>query len=199
MFHRGHLSVKGEMGSVKGETISANFWQGKVQIYRHFRLWWPLREGRDGKCEGGNNKCEFLARESANLSPILARQWWRHFRLTTSVSLSLSLSLSPIVPHAQYRKRFCASYNKVWRMPRNYVVLPWTKRAMLLIHKSESCGIKESGRLIQLLYRERRRLATATTSMIDSSQQDQTADSSISHDALSRWFFFFFFFFFCPG
>ena len=34
-----------------------------------------LREGRDGKCEGGNDKCEFLARESANLSPILARQW----------------------------------------------------------------------------------------------------------------------------
>ena len=42
---------------------------------------WPLREGRDGKCEGGNDKCEFLASESANLSPILARQWWRHFRL----------------------------------------------------------------------------------------------------------------------
>ena len=88
MFHRGDLSVKGETGSarVKGETISANFWQGKVQIYRQF-----LRnngdvtsvsgdlsrdhEGRDGKREGGNDKCEFLARESANLSPILARQW----------------------------------------------------------------------------------------------------------------------------
>ena len=36
MFHRGDLSVKGETGSVKGETISANFWQGKVQIYRQF-------------------------------------------------------------------------------------------------------------------------------------------------------------------
>ena len=44
--------------------------------------------------EGGNDECEFLARESANLSPILARQWWRHFRLTTSVSLLPSLSLS---------------------------------------------------------------------------------------------------------
>ena len=92
------------------------------QWWRHFRLWWPLRERRDGKCEGGNDKCEFLARESANLSPMLARQFWRHFRLTTSVSLlpshhfrlttSVSLSLSPIVPHAQYRKRFRASYNK---------------------------------------------------------------------------------------
>ena len=52
--------------------------------------WWPLREGRDGKCEGRNEKCEFLARESVNSSPILARQWWRHFRLSLSVSLSLS-------------------------------------------------------------------------------------------------------------
>ena len=34
--HNGDLSVKGETGSVKGETISANFWQGKVQIYRQF-------------------------------------------------------------------------------------------------------------------------------------------------------------------
>ena len=68
---------------------------------------WPLREGRDGRWEGGNDKCELLARESTNLSPILARQWWRHFCLTTSISLLpslslyLSLSLSPIVPHAQ--------------------------------------------------------------------------------------------------
>ena len=88
--------------------------------------WWPLREGRDGKCEGRNEKCEFLARESVssspivrifgeervNSSPILARQWWRHFRLSLSVCLylSLSLSLSPKVPHAQYRKRGSASY-----------------------------------------------------------------------------------------
>ena len=88
MFHRGDLSVKGETGSVKGETIVRIFGKG-----------------------------------SANLSPILARQWWRHFRLTTSVSLlpshyfrlTLSLSLSPIVPHAQYRKRLRASYNKCKR------------------------------------------------------------------------------------
>ena len=29
-----------------------------------------------------------------NSSPILARQWWRHFRLSLSLSLSVSLSLS---------------------------------------------------------------------------------------------------------
>ena len=28
--HNGNLSVKGETGSVKGETKSANFWHGKV-------------------------------------------------------------------------------------------------------------------------------------------------------------------------
>ena len=70
--------------------------------------WWPLRERRDGKCEGRNEKCEFLARESVSSSPIvrifgkgkwkfiasLARQWWRHFRLSLSVCISLSLSLS---------------------------------------------------------------------------------------------------------
>ena len=89
--HHGDLSVKGETGSVKGETKSANFWQGKVWAHRQL--------------------CEFLARESVNSSSILARQWWRHFRL----SLSLSLSLSPKVPHAQYRKRFRASYNKTVR------------------------------------------------------------------------------------
>ena len=46
-----------------------------------------------------------------NSSPILARQWWRHFRLSLSLCISLSVSLSPNVPHAQYRKRFRASYN----------------------------------------------------------------------------------------
>ena len=61
---------KGEMGSVKGESKSANFRQGKV--YKIIA------------------KCEFLARENVNLSPILARQWSRHFRLCLSVSLSLS-------------------------------------------------------------------------------------------------------------
>ena len=44
----------------------------------------PWRERR--KVWRENDKCEFLARKSANLSPILARQWWRHFRLTTSVT-----------------------------------------------------------------------------------------------------------------
>ena len=81
------------------KTKSANFWQGKV--WAHCQL------------------CEFLARDSVNSSPILARHWWRHFRL--SLYLSLSLSLSPKVPHAQYRKRFRASYN-------NYGCIMYTLR-----------------------------------------------------------------------
>ena len=91
--HHGDLSAKGETKSAKGETKSANFWQGKVEAHRQL--------------------CEFLARESVNSSPILARQWWRHFSL--SLCLYLSLPLSPKVPHAQYRKRFHASYNKYTR------------------------------------------------------------------------------------
>ena len=115
-----------ERGGRKPEALNI-FCNGKCELIANFSATWPLREGRDGKCEGRNEKCEFLARESVswlceflaresvNSSPILARQWWRHFRLSLSLSLSvcisLSLSLSPKVPHAQYRKRFRASYN----------------------------------------------------------------------------------------
>ena len=60
---------------MKGETIGANFWQGKVQI---------LRDNGDVT--------------SVSLLP--------------SHNFRLSLSLSSIVPHAQYRKRGSASYNR---------------------------------------------------------------------------------------
>ena len=86
--------------------------------------WWPLREGRDGKIEGRNEKCEFLARESVRSSPIVGIfgkgkcEFIANFSATmvtslpsVSLCISLSLSLSPKVPHAQYRKRFRASYN----------------------------------------------------------------------------------------
>ena len=81
--------------------------------------WWPLREGRDGKCEGRNEKCEFLARGSVSSSPIVRifgkgkRKFIANFgatmltslpSLSLSLCLYLSLSLSPKVPHAQYRK-----------------------------------------------------------------------------------------------
>ena len=76
--------------------------------------WWPLREGRDGKCEGRNEKCEFLARESVSSSPIVRvfGKWKCEFianRATMvtslpslSLSLYLSLSLSLSLSHRKY-------------------------------------------------------------------------------------------------
>ena len=66
-------------------------------------------------------RCTFFARKStkmiANFSatkvtslPSLSLSL--SLSLSFSFSLSLSLSLSPHAPHAQYRKRSCASYNK---------------------------------------------------------------------------------------
>ena len=101
MFHKGKISVKGETGSMKGETISANFWQGKVQIYRQFK-----RDNGDATSVSLLPSHYFRLTTSVSLLPS------HYFRLSLSLSLSLSLfSPSPIVPHAQYRKRFRASYN----------------------------------------------------------------------------------------
>ena len=50
-------------------------------------------------------KCKFIANFSAKMVTSLPS-------LSLSLSLCISLSLSPKVPHAQYRKRFRASYNE---------------------------------------------------------------------------------------
>ena len=50
-------------------------------------------------------KCKFIANFSAKMVTSLPS-------LSLSLSLCISLSLSPKVPHAQYRKRFRASYNR---------------------------------------------------------------------------------------
>ena len=53
------------------------------------------------KCEFfGKGKCKLIANFSTTMVTSLP-----------SLSLCISLSLSPNVPHAQYRKRFRASYN----------------------------------------------------------------------------------------
>ena len=116
-FERGGTKPEGEkyFGNGKCKLI-ANFSATIVTSPRRERreVWREKRKVRNfgkGKCELIANCANFLARESVNSSPILARQWWRHFRLSLSLSVSLSLSLSPKVPHAQYRKRFRASYN----------------------------------------------------------------------------------------
>ena len=51
-------------------------------------------------------KCKLIANFSATMVTSLTS-----LSVCISLSLSLSLSLSPKVPHAQYRKRFRASYN----------------------------------------------------------------------------------------
>ena len=104
-----------------------NFGNGKCELIANFSATIVTSrscEGRDGKCEGRNEKCEFLARESVSSSPIVRIfgkgkcKFIANFSATMvtslpslSLYLSLSLSLSPKVPHAQYRKRFRASYN----------------------------------------------------------------------------------------
>ena len=77
----------------------------------------PLREGRDGKCEGRNEKCEFLARESVSSSPIVrifgngkcefsanfsAKMVTSLPSLSLSLSVCISLSLSLSLSHRKY-------------------------------------------------------------------------------------------------
>ena len=87
-------------------------WRERREVWREKR---KVRIFGKGKCKLIANCANFWQVKVCS-SPILARQWWRHFRLFFSLSLSLylslSLSLSPKVPHAQYRKRFRASNNK---------------------------------------------------------------------------------------
>ena len=61
-------------------------------------------------------RCTFLARRSAKLIDNFSATMVTSLpSFSLSLCISLSLSLSPNVPHAQYRKRFRASYNKVSR------------------------------------------------------------------------------------
>ena len=71
----------------------------------------PLREGRDGKCEGRKEKCEFLARKSVSSSPIVRIfgkgkcKFIANFSATMVTSLpsfSVSLSLSLSLTHRKY-------------------------------------------------------------------------------------------------
>ena len=102
------------------------FWQRKVWTQRHSRggkevhlnIW-------QGKVQNSSPilRCTFLSRKSAKLianfsttkvtslpSVSLFLSLSLSLSLSLYLSLSLSLSLSPSAPHAQYRKRFGASY-----------------------------------------------------------------------------------------
>ena len=77
----------------RGKTEVQIFWQGKAQNSS------PLL------------RCTFLARRSAKLIANFSATMVSSLpSFSLSLYLSLSLSLSPNVPHAQYRKRFRASY-----------------------------------------------------------------------------------------
>ena len=95
-----------ERGGTKpeGEKIFGN---GKCELIANFSATMVTSPGRerDGKCEGINEKCEFLARESVSSSPIVRIfgkgkcEFIANFSTTMvtslpSISLSLSLSLS---------------------------------------------------------------------------------------------------------
>ena len=75
---------------------------------------------KSAKLVANTIRCTFLARRSAkliaNFSALMVTSL-PSFSLSLSlcVSLSLSLSHTPNVPHAQYRKRFRASYNS-WKV-----------------------------------------------------------------------------------
>ena len=82
----------------RGETEVQFFWQGIAQNSSSIL------------------RCTFLARRSAKLianfsATMVTSLPSFSLSLSLCISLSLSLSLSPNVPHAQYRKRFRASYN----------------------------------------------------------------------------------------
>ena len=76
----------------RGETEVPIFWQGKAQKSS------PIL------------RCTCLARRSAKLIANFSATMVTSLP-SFSLFLYLSLSLSPNIPHAQYRKRFRASYN----------------------------------------------------------------------------------------
>ena len=99
-------SVNSALAPFKGgETEVQIFWQGKAQNSS------PIL------------RCTFLARRSAKLIANFSATMVTSLpSFSLSLSLSLYLSLSPNVPHAQYRKRFRASYNIIF-LPLLYLLL----------------------------------------------------------------------------
>ena len=72
----------------------------------------PLREGRDGKCEGRNEKCEFLARESVSSSPIVRIFGKRKGKFIANFSATMVTSLPSlcIIGSAEALPILCVRY-----------------------------------------------------------------------------------------
>ena len=78
----------------------------------------PFHRGETKVQIFGKEKCKTLrqfqrfGKESKQTSsPISALLRWRHFRLSLSLYIYIYIYISSSAPHAQYRKRFRASYN----------------------------------------------------------------------------------------
>ena len=119
-FVLGFRSLVARLAPFKRESRNKEgefFGNGKCELIANFsttmvrqEVWREKQKVRifgKGKCEltaivriFGMEKCKLIANFSATMMTSLP-----------SISLSLYLSLSPSVPHAQYRKRFRASYN----------------------------------------------------------------------------------------
>ena len=146
----------------------------------------------------------FWQGEVQNSSPILARQWWRHFRLSLSLSLSLylSLSLSPNVPHAQYRKRFRASYNEdedgkwlKWRRRR------WRRRRRRRRTWEASMARTEPQALRKMTWQRNqepnpRKRSGNLRNLTALSEGGESKPKVLSFSNIGYWVMFFFFFFF---
>ena len=96
-------------------ALGGNTTWENLQIEKHKSVRWTFLATvslNSAPSKRGERGAKFWQGEVQNSSPISALLRWRNFRLSLSLSLSVSLSLSPSAPHAQYRKRFRASYNK---------------------------------------------------------------------------------------
>ena len=81
-------SVKGETGSVKGETKSASFWQGKVYTYRQL-------------CEFlAKGTCKFIANFSAKMVTSLPSLLSLSHRMYLTHNIG-SASALPIIGHVE--------------------------------------------------------------------------------------------------
>ena len=176
----------------------------ECELFRRVQHFWQRKVWTQRYSRGEKLRCKYLAKKSAklfankgahfwqgkvqNLSPILARQWWRHFRL--SLYLSLSLSLSPSAPHV----RFC-----VWLGPGHTAArfgFLYAKRCsfhgycskiLKLQREARRSEKRPEGQLLALLALQRQKKSAGCSACNVRSEVEVVK---------SRFFFSFFFFFF---
>ena len=117
IFRRERRTVQPEIRSfalLLRSPVNYAFWQcEECEPFRKVQRFWQRKVWREKlrcnffgkekrKTRRRSTKVHIFGKEKCKTqSPILARQWWRHFRLSLSVSLSLSL-LSLSLSHRMY-------------------------------------------------------------------------------------------------